>query len=165
MQQLWNTRLENETFPTYVIMTSLTDIQFKKRSLMSLYCLFCLHEIRMRRTRWWPQTSGSSKYVMMRDKTHAKDKVQYKATARKCDESFPTGMEWLQTPLEPRGIWKCHLHPYSLRDHLEARHCPLQQVRICIYSFYVKKLHSRHSRILHVGKNNHVATNVQILMI
>lgn len=35
--------------------------------------LFCW---RMRRIRWWLQMSGSSKYVMKRGETHAKDTVQ-----------------------------------------------------------------------------------------
>lgn len=103
--------------------------------------LFCLHDIRMRRTRWWPQMSGSSKYVMANDIMHAKHTVQNKGAVHKYD-LCSTGMEWLQTPLEPRGIRKCHLHPNPLRDHLEAWHRPLQQVRIYIFlpvCFHVKQ--------------------------
>lgn len=44
--------------------------------------------------------------------------------------SFLAGVARLQAALGPPGIRKCHIHPNPLGAHLEARHCPVQQVSV-----------------------------------
>lgn len=93
----------------------------------------CLNLLRMRKTRWWPRMSGSSKYVRMSNNKKCMCKIQpcvYFLCKNKQTLCFLAGMERLQTPLEPGRLRKCHLHPYSLRDHLEAWHRLVQQVSL-----------------------------------
>lgn len=61
------------------------------------FCLFilsflCRNLIRMKRTRWWQQTSGSNKYVMISDNIHCKYTLLHKATVLKMMNDSP--QEW-----------------------------------------------------------------------